>query len=187
MLLTALDYSHQLLKEVLEVGDTAIDATMGNGGDTLFMAELVGKTGKVYSFDIQELALQNTTEKLTVAGVEATVELFLTGHENIDSVIPKDVGIKACVFNLGYLPRSDKRVVTLPETTIQAMEAVLARLLPGGRLVIVAYYGHAGGARELESVERFCEGLPQEKFAVMRYEFVNQRNAPPILFCVERR
>lgn len=187
MLQNALNYSHQLLKEVLHEGDSAIDATIGNGNDTLLMAELVGETGNVYGFDIQELALQNTRKKLLDAQVKANVELFLTGHEQLDEVIPKEEKIKACMFNLGYLPKSDKHIITLPQTTLTALDAALERLLPGGRVIIVAYYGHAGGEEELAAVKEYCGGLLQEEFAVVCYQFLNQRNSPPVLICVEKK
>lgn len=187
MLKTALSYSHQLLAEVLAPGDWAIDATAGNGNDTLFMAQLVGDTGKIFAFDIQPEAIENTKKKLQTASVKGDVELFQTGHENIAALIPASAPIKAGVFNLGYLPKGDKAIITLPETTLKAVEAVLARLLPFGRLVIVSYYGHTGGPLELNAVEDYCRQLSQERFSVIQYRFINQRNAPPVLFCVERK
>lgn len=183
MLLTALRYSHQLLKDIVSEGDHVIDATMGNGNDTLFLADLVGSTGHVYGFDIQEQALRNTREKLTDYTDRAT--LFLAGHETIEEKIPADQPIKAAIFNLGYLPKSDKQIITLPETTKQAMQAILKRLVSGGRMIVVIYYGHEGGESEKNEVIHFCQSLPQEQFRVLNYQFINQRNHPPILLCVE--
>ncbi|MGL9748785.1 class I SAM-dependent methyltransferase [Enterococcus sp. DIV0170] len=185
MLLTALRYSHQLLKEIISEGDYVIDATMGNGNDTLFLAELVGSTGHVYAFDIQEQALQNTCEKLADYTDRAT--LFLAGHETIEEKIAVDQPIQAAIFNLGYLPKSDKHVITLPETTKQAMSAILKRLTIGGRMIVVIYYGHEGGEAEKNEVLHFCQALPQEKFSVLNYQFINQKNNPPILLCVEKK
>lgn len=189
MLQTALSYSHQLLQEVLQPGDIAVDATMGNGNDTLFMAEKVGPSGKVYSFDIQEAALAQTKERLPTARGEsvASVQLICEDHERLDQLLPADEKIKACIFNLGYLPSGDKSIITLPETTKAALDATCRRLLPGGRIIVVSYYGHVGGVEELEMVQRYCTELPQEVYTVLRYQFVNQKNSPPILFCVERR
>ena len=50
--------------------------------------------------------------------------------------------LKAAIFNLGYLPSADKSVITLPATTIEAMEKICARLEKGGRMAIMIYYGH---------------------------------------------
>lgn len=185
MLLTALRYSHQLLKEIVNEGDHVIDATMGNGNDTLFLAELVGETGQVYAFDIQEQALQNTREK--IADYKERTTLYLAGHETIEEKIAVDQPIKAAIFNLGYLPKSNKQIITLPKTTKQAMQAILKRLTTGGRMIIVIYYGHEGGEAEKNEVIDFCQKLPQEEFRVLNYQFINQRNSPPILLCVEKK
>ncbi|MEG1503683.1 MAG: class I SAM-dependent methyltransferase [Enterococcus sp.] len=185
MLLTSLRFSHQLLKEVVIEGDHVIDATMGNGNDTLFLTELVGKSGQVYAFDIQEQALKNTQTRLAAADQQAT--LFLAGHETIDEKISIDQPIKAAIFNLGYLPKSDKQIITLPETTKQAMGAILKRLTVGGRMIVVIYYGHAGGETEKNEVLDFCQALPQEAYNVLSYQFINQKNTPPILLCVEKK
>ncbi|MGM0126164.1 hypothetical protein IGI37_003565 [Enterococcus sp. AZ194] len=187
MLQTALHYSHTLLKEILQPGDIAVDATMGNGFDTLFMAELVGKTGHVYSFDVQEQALNTTQEKLLEADLSTRAHLYLQGHETIGMILPRETPIKAAVFNLGYLPKSDKSIITLPTTTKIAMDEILLRLAPRGRLILVAYYGHVGGVEELTMVRDYCERLPQEQFSVLNYQFINQKNQPPILFCIERK
>ncbi|MGM0167814.1 hypothetical protein IGI39_002798 [Enterococcus sp. AZ135] len=185
MLQTALRYSHQLLKEIVTEGDYVIDATMGNGNDTLFLAELVGATGHVYAFDIQEQAVQNTREKLADYAKRST--LFLAGHETIEENISVDQPIRAAIFNLGYLPKSNKQIITLPETTKQAMTAILKRLTVGGRMIIVIYYGHEGGETEKNDVLHFCQDLPQENFSVLNYQFINQKNNPPILLCVEKK
>lgn len=185
MLLTALRFSHQLLKDVIDEGDHVIDATMGNGNDTRFLAELVGTTGRVYAFDIQEQAIKNTYEKLAEYKDRST--LFLAGHETIDETISVDQPIKAAIFNLGYLPNSDKKIITLPETTKHAMTAILNRLSVSGRMILVIYYGHDGGEAEKNEVLRFCQELPQEKFSVLNYQFINQKNNPPILLCVEKK
>ncbi len=187
MLATALHYSHTLLKEVLQPGETAVDATMGNGHDTLLLAELVGRTGHVYAFDLQAQALENTAARLSEAGLTQRVTLIQKGHETLAHHLPEALPVKAAVFNLGYLPQSDKSVITLPATTRQALDALLVRLAPRGRIILVCYYGHAGGPEELASVRAYCEGLPQEQYNVLNYQFINQKNQPPILFCIERK
>lgn len=187
MLQTALHFSHSLLEEILQPGDHVIDATMGNGYDTVFMAEKIGQTGHVYSFDIQKEALLATKNKLTEQNLLDRTSLFLQGHETLGTVIDKTQPIKASIFNLGYLPKSDKSIITLPETTRTAMEEILQRLVPRGRMILVVYYGHAGGEKELDMVQNYCQTLPQEKYNVLNYQFINQKNNPPILYCVEKK
>ncbi|MGX7133451.1 tRNA (mnm(5)s(2)U34)-methyltransferase [Enterococcus songbeiensis] len=184
-MLSALRFSHQLVKEILQPGDYAVDATMGNGNDTLFLAQLVGETGKVYAFDIQEAAVIATKKKLADNQLTSRTELILDGHQHVEKYLAAP--IKAAIFNLGYLPNSDKSVITLPDTTKSAFDQLLRFLLPHGRLIIVAYYGHAGGQEELTAVDEYCQQLPQEDYSVLRYQFINQKNQPPILFCIEKK
>ena len=179
MLQTAMRYSHTLLQEVVKPGQTVVDATMGNGHDTELLATLVGPEGKVYAFDIQEQAV--TTTK----GLLPQVELIHQGHETVADYVPD--AVHAAIFNLGYLPKSDKKIITLPETTEQALQALIQRIVPCGRIILVCYYGHEGGPEELEAVHRFCRQLPQAQFNVLSYQFINQRNQPPVLFCIERK
>ncbi|MGX7150628.1 class I SAM-dependent methyltransferase [Enterococcus ureasiticus] len=187
MLQTALHFSHTLLKEVIQVGDIVVDATMGNGNDTAFLAELVGSTGLVYAFDVQEKALINTEKKLTELGLKDQTTLLHQGHETLGEAIPEETQLTAAIFNLGYLPKSDKQVITKPDTTKKALDALLARLKPKGRIILVVYYGHTGGEAELALVQEYSQKLPQEEYSVLTYQFINQKNNPPILFCFEKK
>ncbi|MEI5994549.1 class I SAM-dependent methyltransferase [Candidatus Enterococcus mansonii] len=187
MLQTALHFSHTLLKEVIQEGDSVLDATMGNGNDTAFLADLVGESGRVYAFDIQEQALINTEKKLTELSLRKQTTLFHQGHETIETVISKETEITAAIFNLGYLPKSNKQIITKPATTKQALDALLSRLKAKGRIILVVYYGHVGGESELALVRDYCQALLQEEYNVLTYQFINQKNNPPILFCIEKK
>ncbi|MGM0219571.1 class I SAM-dependent methyltransferase [Enterococcus sp. AZ126] len=187
MLQTALQFSHTLLKEVIQEGDSVVDATMGNGNDTAFLAELVGTNGLVYAFDVQKQALVNTEKRLTELGLQEQTILLHQGHETIKETIPEDTQLKAAIFNLGYLPKSDKQIITQPDTTKQALDALIARLKSKGRIILVVYYGHTGGEAELALVHEYSQKLPQEEYSVLTYQFINQRNNPPILFCIEKK
>lgn len=187
MLQTALHFSHTLLKEVVQPGNHVVDATMGNGNDTQLLADLVGKTGKVYAFDVQEQAVQTTKQRLSEQQLAERVQCIHDGHQHLRDYLGKDELIHAAIFNLGYLPKSDKQIITLPETTKQALHTLRTHLAPRGRIIIVAYYGHAGGVEELQKITQYCESLPQEEFNVLNYQFINQKNQPPILFCIEKK
>lgn len=187
MLVPSVKYSHYLLKEIIETGDCVIDATIGNGFDTVFSAELVGQTGRVIGFDVQPLAITSTTEQLAEKQLLDRVSLHLLGHENVDTALTDDKLIKAAIFNLGYLPKGDKNIITQSQTTLTAIAKIMARLTPAGRIVIVIYYGHPGGLDEKESVLNFVKTIPQTNFNVLSYEFINQKNNPPILICIEKK
>lgn len=187
MLQTALHFSHTLLKEGIKEGDIVVDATMGNGNDTVFLAQLVGATGLVYAYDIQKQALKNTEKKLIEFELMEQANLFHQGHETIETTIPKELSLTAAIFNLGYLPKSDKQIITKPDTTKKALDALLPRLKSKGRIVLVVYYGHIGGEAELAFIQEYCQNLPQEKYSILSYQFINQKNNPPILFCIEKK
>ena len=184
---TILEFSHRLLKTAAGEGDTVVDATVGNGHDTILLAHLVGDQGKVFGFDIQEQAIINTRKKLEDEGLTQRVELLHQGHETIHEVLRQETRLSATIFNLGYLPRGDKSIITLPSTTLQAFEGVLKRLKIGGIMVVVIYYGHPGGKEEKDAVEHYLSHLDQKDFHVLKYKFINQKNIPPYILAVERR
>ena len=139
---------HDLWKKIVLPGDLVIDATVGNGHDTLFLANLVGKNGKVVGYDIQKQAIENTQERVAAF---PNVELKLKSHAKFD-----EVEAKLIVYNLGYLPGSDKIVTTLLETTLESLESAKKALAPDGALSIMCYPGHQEGAREAPAVEKWA-------------------------------
>ncbi|MFD1020568.1 class I SAM-dependent methyltransferase [Thalassobacillus hwangdonensis] len=183
-----LEYSHQLLAEVIKRGDVVVDGTCGNGHDTLFLSELVGPSGVVYGFDIQEEAIENTKEKLNNASF-SNVQLFHDSHAKADTLITEDhaLRMKGAIFNLGYLPGSDKSIVTTPDSTLTALQSLLYMLQSGGRIVLVVYHGHEGGTEEKDALLEMVENLDQKHYDVLQYGFINQRNAPPFIIAIEKK
>ncbi|QGU96779.1 methyltransferase domain-containing protein [Clostridium bovifaecis] len=169
----------------LRSGDTVIDATMGNGNDTVFLAGLVGKEGKVYSFDIQDIAIENTEEKLKSANIFSNVKLIHDGHENIDKYVNEKV--KLVMFNLGYLPSASHEITTKAETTITAIKKSLEVLDRDGVILLVIYHGHDNDKMERCAVEKLASNLDQKEYNVIRLEFINQMNNPPLLIAIEKR
>ena len=180
----SLEQSHYYIKQVVRDGDTVIDATAGNGKDTAFLAELVGETGKVYAFDIQDMALDSTINRLKKLNLNGRVETIKDGHQNMDSYVSERV--KAVVFNLGYLPGGDHCIGTKGETTITAIEKAMELIEVNGIISLVVYYGGDSGFEEKGKVLEFVEGIDNKQFTVMRTDFVNQINCPPILLCIEK-
>lgn len=186
-LLTALRFSHELLTKHIKQGDTVVDATVGNGHDTLFLAQLVGETGKVYGFDIQKQAIDTAQERLKKEQADYQVSLFCQGHETLDQVLPKEQSIQGAIFNLGYLPRGDKHIVTHAATTIDAATQIMNRLSKHGLLLMVLYSGHPEGFTEKQEILTFAQNLPQQAFNVLAYHFINQKNEPPYLIAIEKK
>ena len=141
------------IAEVLTPGAVAVDATVGNGHDTLFLAEQVGARGRVYGFDCQAAAIVSTRKRLAQAKMLDRVNLIQAGHETLQSHLAAEARLLAVMFNLGYLPGSDKQYITRAETTLAALEQACALLAPGGRISLVLYTGHAGGPEEAAAVQ----------------------------------
>ncbi|SEB04507.1 Putative rRNA methylase [Thalassobacillus cyri] len=183
-----LAFAHDLMKSAIRAGDTAVDATCGNGHDTQLLSKLVGETGHVYGFDIQESAITNTRAKLTDTQLEQ-VTLIQDSHKKIGTYIKKEhiTSLKAAIFNLGYLPGSDKSIVTTPGSTLSAIEQLLDLLQPEGVIVLVVYHGHPGGTEEKDQLLEYVQNLDQHSFHVLQYGFINQRNAPPFILAIEKR
>ena len=174
-----LEMAHDFLAQVVTREDIVIDATMGNGHDTLFLAKLAKQ---VYAFDIQEQALEKTSQRLQEAGL-TNAELILQGHETVDQFVTE---VKAAIFNLGYLPSADKSIITQPQTTIEALDKLCQLLVKGGRIAIMIYYGHEGGDIERDAVMDFVSQLPQQEYTATIYRTLNQINNPPFLVMIEK-
>lgn len=186
---SVLDFAKRLSTQALDEGAVAVDATVGNGHDTLFLAQAVGPTGRVYGFDVQERAIERSRQRLIEAGVASRVTLIHDGHEAMDQHVPMEARgrLAAVMFNLGYLPGGDKTRITTPETTIDALDRACQYLASGGVITVVQYVGHEGGAAEAQAVNDWAEALDQAQFQALAYRFVNQRNDPPRLLAISRR
>lgn len=182
-------FAHHLLRSAISSGDVAVDATVGNGNDTEVLAELVGENGVVYGFDIQEMAIENTTNRLKERNLFNHVLLNHKSHSDIGKVInEKHVGeIAGAIFNLGYLPGGNKEIVTVPETTLNAITQLLTLMKKEGIIVLVVYHGHDEGKVERDALLNFVNGLDQKIAYVLKYEFMNQKNNPPFIIAIEKR
>jgi len=178
----AVGFSHFILRQVVRPGDRVIDATCGRGNDTLFLAELVGRSGTVWAFDVQEEALIETAERIRAAGCSSWVTLVHAGHESLSAHLQGPV--RAAVFNLGYLPGKKDGVVTRPETTLAALDQLLHCLLPGGVIVLAVYTGHSGGEEEAASVEDWARSLPAREFNVWKGHQLNRSDSAPYVIVV---
>lgn len=180
-----IQYSHDLLSKSLAPGDLAIDATCGNGHDTVILSDLVGEKGKVLAFDIQEQAIKTTKEKIDQAGIE-NVRLIKDSHANLDQYIEEKVMIGGAIFNLGYLPRSDKTIITKGDSTLTALETILKHLKIKGIATLVVYHGHEGGQEEKSLLLEYVRKLDQKYFQVLRYGYINQINNPPFVIAIKK-
>lgn len=180
MLERILPKAKSFVKDISGNNDVFIDATCGNGYDTKFLAELA-EEGYVYSFDIQQKAIDSAK---TLTHDLNNIQFILDSHAKVDQYVKSDV--KAVMFNLGYLPKGDKSVTTLPDSTIEALHKLFDLLSTGGRIVIVVYHGHPAGVMERDALLHELGGWSQENCQVLEYRFINQQNSAPFIICIEK-
>lgn len=176
--------AQKFLAEILAPGDVAVDATAGNGHDTLFLARAVGPAGQVYAFDVQPRALENTAALLKQNGLADRVKLICAGHQDLMHYLVEPVD--GFIFNLGYLPGGDHLIITKPVTTVQAVQSALQIIKPGGRISIVVYTGHSGAAAESGALEELVSTLDPAVFGVLKVSFLNRPAWAPFLILIER-
>ena len=178
-------WAKELLARAGAEGMRALDATMGNGHDTLWLCAHAGEAGCVYAFDVQERALEKTRALLRAEGMESRARLILSGHEEMEAHVPESVDV--IMFNLGWLPGGAKEITTRVETTLRAVDAGTRLLKPAGLMTICVYPGHGEGARELAALTNWAGALDPARFEVMLRRYMNQKNDPPQLIAVRRR
>lgn len=176
-------HKHFILQHLGE-GDVAVDFTMGNGNDTLFLSKTVGERGRVYAFDIQNEALESTRRLLCENGAPENYTLILDSHHKVKDYVKEP--IKAGMFNLGYLPRSGKKAVTtLCETTMPAVKAAIDLLAPDGALIVAIYPGHEEGEREGEMLREYFKTLSKYRLCPSEFHILNSPTSP-YFFLIEK-
>ncbi|MFM2196699.1 MAG: hypothetical protein RLZZ505_131 [Verrucomicrobiota bacterium] len=169
---------HLLLKSEIAAGDFAIDATAGNGHDTVFLARTVGQAGQVVAIDIQEQAIAATLARLEMEGLRDRVKLHLGCHTEMAKAAGRQ-SPRVVLFNLGYLPGGDHSLITRTEMTLKALAVASEILIPGGVLAVVCYPGHDGGDQEAAEVEHFIASLAAHRTA--RYGMLSTDKPAPFL------
>ena len=172
-------WSTHFIEEQVKPGDFCIDATMGNGNDTLLLSRLCGESGQVLAFDIQEQALNHTRERLQKATAPENYTLLLESHSHMSQYARPET-VSCIVFNLGYLPGGDHSKATKSNTSITAMEQGLFLLKKGGLLSLCIYSGGDSGFQERDDVLTWLKQLDSHKYLVIRSDYYNRPNNPPI-------
>lgn len=174
--ISMLQIVHGALKVAVPKGGVCVDATAGRGRDTAYLCELVGESGKVYAFDIQQEALASCEKFLKERGLCA--RLILDSHENMAKYIGAD-SVDAITFNLGYLPGGDHRIFTRFESTRKAIESGLYLLKSGGLMTVCVYYGGDSGYEERDALMPWLKTLDSKKYQALTASFYNWDNDPP--------
>ena len=174
-----------MVGECLREGDVAIDATAGNGHDTLFLADCVGVPGRVLAFDVQEAAMRSTDDRLREAGLDGRVEFHLASHARMAEFVAAG-SVAAVMFNLGYLPGEDHALATEAEETLRALDAASVLMKSGAVLSVLCYPGHSQGGEEATCVERWMNGRAADAWRVAKYEIVGTKAPAPFLMIARK-
>lgn len=175
---SALQIIQHVLKLHVKEGDICVDATAGRGKDTLFLSELVGDSGFVTAFDIQQEAL-DSTEKLLTEHQRKNFKLILDSHANMQNYIQPET-VSCMTFNFGWLPAGNHEIFTKAESSIQAIQQGLQLLKPDGIMTLILYYGSTNGFAERDAILEFLPTLDSNLYTVIEMPFVNRHNCPPI-------
>lgn len=176
---------HRFLVPYIRPGDTAVDCTLGNGHDLLFLASCVGSVGLLYGFDIQSEAIDSSSQRLAETGIpQERLLLIQDGHEHLDRYVRH--GVRIFMYNLGYLPGGRRRITTKAETTITSLKKALPRLCSGGLTSLALYTGHEQGRVEAAAVRSFVENLSKSRYRVLGMELLNMKKNPPSIILIQR-
>jgi len=174
--------AHEFAAGFIGRGDLVIDATCGNGHDTLQLARLVGPHGKVLAFDIQPAALAETACRLKSEGLDDGRVQLIEGCHTTMAEHAAPAGAALVVFNLGYLPGGDHALTTAAGTTVVALDAAVRVLRSGGLLMVTCYPGHPEGAREAEVVRGWMRAASERGARVAAYSQPFTQKPAPILW-----
>lgn len=187
----ATDIVHLILRDLVSPGDAVVDATCGNGHDSLFLASLIGEDGFLISMDIQKEAVMATSARMASTSVVPRFRILLASHEDLSDVVSAEDNLSgtlsAVVFNLGYLPGSDKSIITRADSTVKGLKQALELIRLGGCILVTVYTGHEGGQEEADSVESFLSSLDAKRFSTARHQWLNQSSNPPYVLIIQRK
>lgn len=182
------ELAHKIVRRVVKAGDLVVDATAGNGLDTVFLAGLVGGRGKVLAIDIQSEAIQTTAARVRELLLSERVSVHQESHAKLGERLTGCEGtVAAVMFNLGYLPGGDKAVITEPGSTLQALKAAVKILRPQGVVTVIAYRGHDGGRDEAGTVAAVAEEQRELGYDVEVIESDPSNEHSPVMTVIRRR
>ena len=177
-------FAHKLIKEKFDTVKYGVDATCGNGNDTLFLAGMCDIDGMIFSFDVQNEALDNAEKLLADNNLYTGVMLINSGHENMEKLIKSKVDV--VMFNLGFLPNSESKICTLSKSTISALNSSNNLLRAGGMITVLCYPGTDEGKKETEDVRNWLDEKDNFEFRISEYLSEKPDDTTPVLYLLEK-
>lgn len=180
---------HQIVDLIIDTylkkGWTCVDATLGNGKDSLKLYKALDGECKIYSFDIQDQAIVNSKKLFAENEIsEDKIKVICDSHENIDTYIHEPVDF--FIMNLGYLPGGNKDITTNYKSVKIFLDKITLIMQEKSFGLIIFYPGHEAGMEEYIKISKYLSALDQNKFNVSKIEQINQKNQPPLVVMVER-
>ena len=176
-----------------------LDATCGNGHDSLFLLSQAPPQARLLCLDVQQTALVATRSRLEAAGLAVRADFLLRGHQELGAILPPHLerlaeasgnSVKArlgcACFNLGWLPGGDKTLVTRTADSLRALESVLKMLAPQGCISLHCYTGHPGGQEEADALRARVASLPPRQWRVLCAADANRSSQGESLLVLER-
>lgn len=179
------DWCRHFMELQIKPGDLCIDATAGNGHDTLFLSQLTGSAGRVLAFDIQQTALDSTKMRLKKHGAPENVTLLLDSHSHMKNYTQPNT-VSCIVFNFGYLPSGDHTIATRSDTSIPAVSQGLDLLKKDGLMSLCIYSGGDSGFEERDALLEYLKTLDPKKYLVILSCYYNRPNHPPIPILIRK-
>jgi hypothetical protein len=142
-----------------------VDMTVGKGKDLSFLVDLAAhRLDHLMAIDIQDSALVQSAEFIKERGFDSGVESIQWrqgSHEYIHEWLldwpMAQKGVSLALYNLGYLPGSDKSITTQSASTLKSLEGLMPWICPGGGISLMVYPGHETGRLESLEIDRFLE------------------------------
>jgi hypothetical protein len=183
LLQSHISFAHEKWSEHVVKGDLVIDATCGNGHDALYLSFLclTETQGALIALDRQLGAIFSTKKKLEEKLTKDTFSKVLFYCQSHETFPPLERAPSLIVYNLGYLPGSDKVIKTSKETTLVSIENALSLISKGGMLSITCYPGHAEGLEEQSEILNYAAKLSDFLFDVTHYRKTSRPSAPSVL------
>jgi tRNA G37 N-methylase Trm5 len=180
-----LKFAHACWEEQVNPGDIVIDATCGNGYDTLFLANiaLTNVSGTLFSLDIQPEAIESAKglllKELNPLLIDK-VNFVLGSHAAFPNIIAPE-SVQLIVYNLGYLPGGDKTKTTMTDSTLQSISQAQLLIKKRGMISITCYPGHEEGKHEEEAILNYCAQLNPREWTCCHHQWINRKSAPSLL------
>ncbi|GAB4193180.1 MAG: hypothetical protein Tsb0015_15800 [Simkaniaceae bacterium] len=138
-------------------------------------------SGKLYCFDIQEVAIESTCKRLhehLPPSIWKRVAAYRRSHEKLPF---SNNFADLIVYNLGYLPGGNKTITTEVRSTLLSLNEALRVARPGGLISVTCYPGHPEGLKETQEIIKFISNLSSNSYTACHHQWPNRPSSPQLI------